>query len=159
MANNFAQTFAGVTSSTTLDLKTLITAATGAGSVVRLYEFSFGGEAASSAVVRMVFNRPGTAGVTPNTLQTPERVSPSSAAATYTCAGPVGAVTNWGTQPVLSTNHVLVPIINGFGGIYRWQAIPDSEIVVGTQGAVANLSLRSSSGAVTISGHLLVSEV
>jgi len=156
---NYALTTGGVALSTTLDLKTLITTATGAGSVIRLYEVSIGGEAASSSVARLIINRPGTAGITPNTLQTPEKLSPSSAAATFTCAGPLGSLTNWGTQPVLSTNHVLVPIINAFGGVYRWQAIPDSEIVVGTQGLVANLSIRSASGTATISGHFLVSEV
>jgi hypothetical protein len=158
MANNFSLSTSGVSLSTTLDLKTLITAATGAGSVVALYEVSIGGEAASSSVARLVVNRPGTAGITPNTTQTPERVSPSSAAATFTCAGSTSAVTNWGTQPVLSTNDVLVPIINAFGGVYRWQAIPGSEVIVGTQGAVANLSFRSRSGTATISGHFLVSE-
>lgn len=157
---NYSLSISGVALSTSLDLKTLVTTATGAGSVIRLYEVSIGGEAASSSVGRLVVNRPGTAGVTIGaTVQTPEKVSPSSPAATFTCAGTTSAVSAWSTQPVLSTNDALIPIINAFGGVYRWQAIPDSEIVVGTQGAVANLSFRSRSGTPTISGHILVSEV
>lgn len=155
----YAISHSGVTLSTSNDLKTLITAATGAGSVIRLYELSIGGEAAASTVGRLVVNRPGTAGITPNATITPEKVNPASVAATFTCAGTTSAVTNWTTQPVLSTNDVLIPVINAFGGVYRWQAIPDSEIVVGSQGAVANLSFRSRSGTPTISGHLLVEEL
>ena len=156
---NYSLATSGVSLSTSLDLKTLVTTATGQGSVIRLYEVSIGGEASSSSVARLIVNRPGTAGVTiGGTVQTPEKINPASVAAAFSCAGTVSAVSAWGTQPVLSTNHVLVPIINAFGGVYRWQAIPDSEVVVGTQGAVANLSFRSASGTATISGHFLVNE-
>lgn len=141
----------GVALNTSNDLKTNITTATGAGSVIRVYEIYLGGEAASSAVARVAVNRPGTAGVTPTT-QTAEKLDPASAAASSSVA------TTWSTQPVLSSNDVVIIEFNAFGGVVRWYAGPGSEIVVGSQGAVANLSFRSRSGTSTVSGHVLFEE-
>lgn len=154
----YSLSFGGVALSTSLDLKTFVTTATGQGSVLRITEVWISGEASSSTVGRVVLNRPGTAGITPNGTQTPEKVDPASVAAAFTAAGTNIAVTNWGTQPVLSTNDVLSPTLNAFGGVVRWVAPPRSEIVVGSQGAVANLSIRSRSGTPTVSGHIYVEE-
>jgi hypothetical protein len=124
------------TLSTTDDLRTLQTVATGQGSVLKVIEVSLSGESSSSAVTQFAVNRPSGA--------------------------PTGAFTNASTyattQPTLSTNDVLNPSLNTFGGIYRWVAYPGSEIVVGGQGAVAYLSFRARSGANPVSGHIIVEE-
>jgi hypothetical protein len=149
-----------VTASTTQDLKTLVTNATGAGSALLLHEASFQGGDSSSVFTRLVVNRPSAVGVTigANTM-VPEKFNPASVAAAFTVAGTTSAVSSWSTAPALSTNDVIVPAINTFGGEYRWVAMPGVEIVVGTQGAVANLSVRSRSGTGAISGHLVVEEL
>lgn len=149
----------GIALSTTADYKTLVTAATGQGSVLRLYEISLAGEAGSSTVARTAIFRPSAVGITigANT-QTPVKIDPSSGAAVFTVAGTAAAVTTWSTQPVIVNDDVLTPTFNAFGGGFRWIAPPDSEIIVGAQGAIANLSFRSRSGTPTVSGHVLVEE-
>lgn len=142
----------GVALSTTADLGTVVTTATGAGSVVKVYEIQLGGEAGSSAVARVAVNRPSSVGTTP-TSQTPEKLNPASVAAAFTYAS------TWSAQPTLSANDVIILGFNAFGGIVQWRAIPDSEIVVGAQGAIANLSIRSRSGTSTVSGHVLIEQL
>lgn len=156
--SQYTGNYQGITLSTTADLKTLVTTATGQGSVLKLIEAWFSGEAGSSTVGRIGVNRPSTAGVTINGTQTPEKVNPASVNAAFSLAGTATAVSNWTTQPVLSTNDVLSPTLNAFGGVVRWVAPPGSEIVVGGQGAVANLSIRSRSGTPAVSGHLVIEE-
>ena len=141
----------GVALSTTLDLKTLVTTASGAGSVVRVQEIFIAGEAGSTVATRIAVNRPSTNGTTP-TAQVPEKFDPASPAATFTFAS------TWTTQPTLSTNDVLVPTFNAFGGGFKWQAPPDGYIVVGGQGAIANLSIRSRLGIPSVSGHIVMEE-
>ena len=143
---------AGATASTSNDTRALVTTATGAGSVIAVHHLFLAGEAGSSTVVRFGLNRPGTAGITPGSAQTPEKMNPASVAAAFSVP------TTWGTQPVLSTNDVLQPTFNAFGGVYKFDAIPGMELIVGTQGAIANLSLRSRSGTPTFSGHFIVEE-
>lgn len=138
----------GVALSTSADLRTLVTTATG---VARVYEISLSGESGSSAVARVAVNRPSANGTTP-TNQTPEKTDPHSPAATCTFA------TTWAAQPTLSSNDLLELAFNAFGGVYRWVAIPDSELVVDGLNAVANLSIRSRSGTSTVSGHVLWEE-
>lgn len=149
----------GVALSTTLDFKTLVTTATGAGSVLAVYELSFSGEAGSSTPVRTAVNRPSSVGATIGAnVQTPVRINPASAVAAFSVAGTASAVSSWSTQPGITTDDVLTPTFNAFGGVYRWVAPPDSEIIVGSQGAIANLTFRSRSGTPTVSGHILVEE-
>lgn len=166
---NYALGFAGVTASVTQDMKTIITTAAGAGSVVRVYEIWVSGEAGSSSVQRFQVFRPAVVGVSATigaALQVPEKIDPASVAASMGDAGNAGkiagtqiATSSWGTPPTASTNDVLTPTLNAFGGVIRWVAPPGSEIVVGSQGAVANLCvLRSRSGTNAVSGHVLVSE-
>jgi hypothetical protein len=142
----------GVALSTTNDLKTFVTTATGAGSVIAMSEYYLAGEAGASAVCRVAINRPSAVGITGAGAQTPEKVSPASVAAAYT------VYTGWTTQPVLVANDVQTPTFNAFGGVALWGAPPGQEIVVGSQGAIANLSVRSRSGTSTVSGHFIVEE-
>lgn len=141
----------GVALSTSADLRTVVTTATGQGSVVMLSEISLSGEAASSSFARVVLNRPGTAGITPTT-GTISKKHPASVNAAFSVA------TTWGTQPVLSADDLLIPAFNAFGGVYRWLAPPKGEVVVGSQGAIANLSIRSRSGTPVVSGHIVIEE-
>lgn len=144
----------GVTLSTSADTRTLVTTTAGAGSSVYVYELFMAGEAGSAAVVRFAVNRPSAVGITSSGPQTPVVLNPSSPAAGSTWA------TGWTTQPTLSTNDVILPTFNAFGGIVRWVAPPDSQIVTGNSlaGAAANLSFRSRSGTSVISGHILFEE-
>jgi hypothetical protein len=141
--------------STSNDTRTLVTTATGAGSALRLYEVLLSGEAGSSTVTALAVNRPGTNGITLGTTITPVKVDPASANASFSVAS---HTTGWTTQPVLAATDVLVLGFNAFGGGQKWTAWPGSEIVIGTQGAVANLSFRSRTGAPTVSGHIIVEE-
>lgn len=149
----------GVTLSTSADFKTLVTTASGQGSVLRVYEVTLAGEAGSSAVVRVAVNRPSSVGITIGaTVQTPVKVDPASVNAAFSVAGSATTVSSWSTQPVLTGDDVITPTFNAFGGGIRWVAPPDSEIIVGSQGAIANLSFRSRSGTSTVSGQILVEE-
>lgn len=139
--------------SITDDLRTLVTVATGQGSVLRVYEFEMGGQGSASAVNVVVANRPSANGSGAATNVVPEKIDPASIAAAFTNASTFAS-----TQPTLSTNDVLSWSFNAFGGRVRWMAIPDSEIIVGGQGAINNLSFRSRSGTSTVSGHILVEE-
>lgn len=144
----------GTALSTTTGTLTVQTAATGAGSVVNVYEVLLGGEAGSSAVARVVLNRPSAAPTGGATAQTAEKLNPASGAATHVVATVYAT-----TQGTLSTNDVAIIPFNAFGGVVRWLAAPGSEIVVGTQGAVAYLIMRSRSGTSTVSGHMLIEEL
>lgn len=145
--------FSGFTLSTTNDVRTLQTTATAQGSVLRVYEIYFGGEASSSTVARVAINRPSGAPSGAATNVVPEKVDAASVAAAFTNASTYAT-----SQPTLSTNDVAILAFNAFGGVVRWFAVPDSEIIVGSQGAVAYLSIRSRSGVPVVSGHILVEE-
>lgn len=149
----YAASYNGIALSTTNDVRTLQTTATGQGSVIRVYEIYLGGESSSSTVARVAVNRPSAAPTGAATNVVPEKVDPASVAAAFTNASTYAT-----TQPTLSTNDVLILAFNAFGGVVRWFATPDGEIVVGSQGAVAYLSTRSRSGTPTVSGHILVEE-
>lgn len=148
----YTYSIAGVALSTSADVGTIVTAATGAGSVVDLHEIWLAGEAGSSSFARVVVNRPGSVGVTPTT-QTLNKLKPSSPNPTFTVAS------SFATPPVLSAQHVLVPAFNAFAGVIKWTAMPGGQVTVGGQGAIANLSVRSASGTPTVSGHFIMEEV
>lgn len=141
-------TISGATLSTSNDTATFVTAATGVGSMISLYEVDFGGESASSTVNRIAFDR-STGGTTGGGAYTMVALNPASAAASG-----LAVYSTWSAQPTLSGSRVLTPCFNGFGGRYRWEAAPDRPIIVGTQGAAANLSVRSLSGTGVVSGDL-----
>lgn len=150
----YSHSIAGVALSTTADLFTVVTATSGAGSVVGLYELYLGGEAGSSAVARVCLNRPTVANTTASTTATLAKIHPASATNTF------NVITAWNASgnATLASNHVLVPVFNAFAGIVRWVAPPDSSIIVGSQGAAAQLCCRSLSGTSTVSGHALLEE-
>lgn len=153
---NYASTINGQALSATLDTLTLITTATGQGSVIALKEVYLSGEASASAYNRAVLNRPGTAGVTPVTVAA-TKLHPASVAPAFTVASNIAGAA-WSTNPVISATDILIPGLNAFAGQMHWYALPGCEVIVGSQGAVANLSLRSRSGTSTLSGHLLIEE-
>lgn len=139
--------------STSDDLRTLQTTATGQGSVLKVGEIYLAGEAGSSSVARVVANRPSAAPTGAATNVVPEKLDPASVAAAFTNASTYAT-----TQSTLSTNDILTLGFNAFGGVVRWVPAPGYEVVVGSQGAVAYLSVRSRSGTPNISGHILVEE-
>lgn len=143
----------GTALSTTTGLLTVQTTATAAGSVVVMSEILLGGEAGSSSVARIAVNRPSAAPTGGATAQTAEKLHPASPAASSTIATVYAT-----TQGTLSTNDVLAWSFNAFGGFVRWVAMPGQEVVVGTQGAVAYVILRSRSGTPTVSGHIIFEE-
>lgn len=141
----YSGTRGGVALSTTADLWTYTSAATGQ---ARLLEVSIQGEAAASAV-----NRAGlylsTSGATP-TNQTMEKFSSRSPAAAGTFA------TAWTTQPTLNTNPLLWFAFNAFGGGDKWVAQPGAEVYL-VNGE--KTSQRSATGTSTVSGHVIVEEM
>ncbi len=148
----YALSINGATASTSNDTVTLVTTATGAGSNIALYEMHLGGEASTSAVLRLAVDR-STGGTTGSAALTIVKLSPSAPTASFT------NFTAWVAQPTLSGSRPLTPTFNAFGGQYKWMAAPDRPIVVGTQGAAANLSVRSLSGTSVYSGTLLIEEL
>lgn len=147
----YSSSINGVALDTSNDLRTIVTTATGAGSALSVYEILLGGESASSAVARVAVNRPTAVGSTATTVA-PVALHPASAAAAYTVA------TTWTTQPSLSATDALILDFNAFGGVLRWSVPVEYGVVVGAQGAIANLSVRSRSGTPTVGGHILVEQ-
>jgi hypothetical protein len=141
----------GVALDTSNDLRTIVTTATGAGSALSVYEILLGGEAASTSQARVAVNRPSAVGSTATTVA-PVLLHPASAAAAFSVA------TTWTTQPTLNTTDVLILDFNAFGGVMRWSVPVEYGVIVGTQGAIANLSIRSRSGTPTVGGHVLVEQ-
>jgi hypothetical protein len=157
--SRYATTILGAAAST--DSKSpnaaIVSAATGAGSILALYELSLSGEASSSGFVRMVLNRPTAVDRTGLTAQTPQPLNPGTVAAGYSAT--VGGT---GTSATPGSVHLLVPAFNAFGGVYTWLAGPGAEIIIGGQGTsvpAQNLYLYSLSGTSVISGHLLVEQL
>lgn len=139
------------TATTTDDIFTIVTTATGAGSVTYVKEFFIAGEATSSIALRLALARPTAVGVTP-TAATLAKLDPASATNSFS------VVTAWSTQPTVSGGTVLQPTLNAQGGQFKYTSYPEFPIVTGGQGAVANLSFRPVSGSSTISGHVHVEE-
>lgn len=150
----FSYSVNGTALATTTGLLTVETTATGAGSVVSVTEIMLGGESGSSTVARVAVNRPSAAPTGARTAQTAEKLNPASGSASHFVATAYAT-----TQGTLSTNDVAILGFNTFGGVVRWVAAPKQEIIVGTQGAVAYLIIRSRSGTPTVSGHIIVEEL
>lgn len=131
------------------------TAAPNAGSAFRVYEISMSGRGAASAVSVLGVNRPSAIGTGAITNQVPEKFNP------FSVATAVQAATAWATAaPTNSTNDILNPTWNNFGGIYRWVAPPDSEIYAIGQAAVANLDFKARTGSGnSTGGHILFEEL
>ena len=143
------------TMSTTNDLFTIETTASGAGSIARVKEFMVGGQEGSSSVCQFAVARPSAAPTGAGTAITLRPFNPASAAASVEVNSTYAT-----TQPtVIAADGVLAFAFNGFGGVVRWTAPPDGEIVVGAQGAAAYLSFRSMSGTPAVSGHVVVEQM
>lgn len=156
----YSSTIVGAAASTNSAAPNLgvVAAATGAGSVLGLYELSLSGEASSSSFARMALNRPSAiAWGSGPTSQTPQPLNPGSVAAGYTVYTAAGS----GSSATPGTVNLLLPAFNAFGGVYTWLAGPGAEIIIGGQGTsvpAQNLILYSLSGTPTISGHVLIEQ-
>lgn len=133
------------------DMITVVTTTSGAGSVVGLYEIFAGGGAAASAISNVKINR-STGGTTPGSAQTLTKLHPASAAHTFF------AYATWSAYPTLATLSALQLKFNAFAGVVRWVAPPDSSVIVGSQGAASQLSVREVTGSIPIAGHILLEE-
>lgn len=127
----------GVTTSTSNDSMTIVTAASGKGSQINLYEVFIGGQNGSSALSSMALAR-STGGTTGGGPITPAPLHPNSDTASLGFS----VYTSWSAQPTLGTTFVLMPTFQGNGGQYKWWAVPGRPIVIGTGAAAANLSFR-----------------
>ena len=131
-----------------------ITDAAAVNEIVRINEISMGGEAVASAVNRYVLRRATTVGALP-TAQTPAELSSAGPASQTAWA------TTFGTQPITAAAPaVWTYAMNAFGGIIRWAAAPNQEILC--SGAVAGdqqVSLESASGTSVISTQILFEEL
>lgn len=83
--------------------------------------------------------------------------------ATLTTTSGFGAATSDPTIGALTTAYVLLGC-NAYGGIYRWTARPNGEIVsrnvaASSLGAAGGLSLRQSQGTGTVSMHAVFDEL
>lgn len=122
------------------------------GSIVKIYEISLSGENGSSTVNRIGVNRATSLG-TSSMTQVPEKLSNTIP------AGGATVITAYSVEPAQGTNDVLLPTFNGFGGVYRWVAPPDSELLVAANGATANnIIFRPRAGNTVVSGHVLFEE-
>lgn len=135
-----------VTTSTTDDTFTIVTAASGVGSRVHLYEFFLGGMNGSSSLSNNALAR-STGGTTPGGAVTPTPLDSNSSATLG-----FSVYTTWtGGQPTLGTSFVLCPTFQANGGQYKWWAVPGKPIIVGTGAAASNLSFRALNNTATIS--------
>jgi hypothetical protein len=126
----------GAVLSTTADTLTFEAAAAGQ---TRILELIIGGEAAASAVNRILIQRAGTS-ITGNTVITPEKFNSRSPAA----GGTYGKA---GTQALVGS-PMLTLAFNAFGGFLRWVAAPGEELYTVNSEVI---SMRSGSGTSTIS--------
>jgi hypothetical protein len=134
---------------------------TGSTAGVKVTEIYIGGEAGSSTVNRLVVNRP-SAGGTYSVSVTPAPTNPLSPAATgWTARGQLSGRATASPKPTHATADVLDLAFNAYGGIVRWVAPPNAEIiVVGSTigyGELAILSSRSGTG--VVSGHVIVEQL
>jgi hypothetical protein len=132
----------------------------GAGSVIKLYEFMFGGEQGASATNRMGINRVSVVGtITVGT--TAQRLNNASVAAAGTYSGITGAGNAFSAGPTFATDDIMTFAFNGFGGVFRWVAPPDSEVVVqAVSSLTTQLAIRAESpSSGNASGYFLVEEL
>jgi hypothetical protein len=154
MGYGYAVAREGVTPVADATLLAGITDTAAVNEIVRINEIFLGGEATASAVNRYVLRRATTVGSLP-TAQTPAELSSSGPAAQTAWA------TTWGTQPITaSAPAVWTAAMNAFGGVIRWVAAPQQEILC--SGAVAadqQVSLESASGTSVMSCQILFEEI
>lgn len=135
---------AGTALSTTADLLTHKSGASGQG---RILELMIGGEATTSAVNRISVQQVN-ATLASNGAITPEKFNSRSPAA----AGTYGA----GNTSALLGNPMLSISLNAFGGFIRWVAAPGEEMYYLNGEAIG---VRSASGTSTVSGTSVFEEL
>jgi hypothetical protein len=123
---------------------------------LKVNEVSVSGEDTASTVSTLAFGRDSTVGVTAITATGNFNAlmdGSATASATIAIFGS-GATTN--PQRSATLGHLLQPVLNSFGGIYRWQARQGEEITsIGNTASLGELSLSSVTGTSKISGHIL----
>lgn len=120
---------------------------------LEVQELSVSGEASTSTVNRMIFARDSTVGAT---SISGNRMALADGSAVAPATAPVqGAVST--TKPQRSaTLYLAMPVLNTYGGIYRWQARPGEEFsIVGNTASLGEASLSSVSGTGVVSGHCI----
>ena len=158
----YAANFVGVTPVATADTADLPDAGSagvlqGGTSTQRLKidEVSISGEAPSASTVnRMVLARDSTVATGAFTVG---RLALTDASATAPATVPLFGNTFATVQPQRSsTLYLLMPTLNTFGGIYRWQARQGEELItLGNTASLGEVSLSSISGTGVVSGHIL----
>lgn len=136
----------GFSLSTTNDSFTFIAGST---AQIRLLEIILGGEATSSAVNRLLYQR-STGGTTGGGAITPEKFNSRSPSSTTVVD------TTWSGQPTLSGNPWLVHPINALGGYIDWKAAPGEEFYLVNS---EQMSVRSASGTSTFSETVVFEEL
>ncbi len=158
--SRYSLTFAGITPVAVADTTNYTDAGyctflQGGSATMRLAvnEVSISGEAPSASTVnRMVFARDST--VAASSLS-------GNRNAVLDASNTAGTAANFGntstTKPQRSaTLYLLMPTLNTFGGIYRWQARQGEEITIVTATQpLGEASLSSISGTGLVSGHVL----
>lgn len=139
--------------STSQGTRTITSTAAAQGSSLKVFEIYIAGEASSSSVSRFIVNRLTVAPTGAATNGGVQALDPASITNAFLATSLYAT-----TQGTLSAFNILTLGFNAFGGVVRWVAAPDSEVIVGTQGAVAYLVCRSASGTSPVSGHILVEE-
>jgi hypothetical protein len=126
----------------------------GTTTLAKVNEISISGEDTASLVDTFVFGRAsvvsvGALSVGNNALLDVQATAP-------------GTVMSWGNTAATSgpgrapTLYLLMPVLNTFGGIYRWQARYGEEIsVYGNAANVGEASITSKTGSGKTSGHML----
>lgn len=123
---------------------------------LRVNEVYIAGESAASNPTTMAFGRDTTVGVTSitatgnfNALQDASSTAPGTVAVFGS-----GATTN--PQRSATAGHLLMPTLNAYGGIARWQARYGEEITtIGNAQPLGELSLSAVTGTGQLSGHIL----
>lgn len=150
----YSKVTTGTALSTTLSTWDMKSAASGQ---LRILEVFIGGEATSSAVIRVFIGFSTAGSGTAPTTYTPEKFNTRSPAAAGVTYGAVSANADWGTtENTLNSNPAIVSAFNAFGGTDRWVSAPGAEIY--NVNAEYN-SMRSLSGTSTISQHTIFEEL
>jgi len=154
MGYGYATAVEGVTPTVNESLIAGITDSAPTAFVTRINEIMLGGEATASAVNRYALRRATTVGSLP-TAQVPVQLSSAGPAAQAAWG------TAWGTQPITAAAPAAwSAAMNAFGGVIRWVAAPQQEILV-TGGVAADqqVSLENITGASVVTAQMLIEEI
>lgn len=123
---------------------------------MKVNEVYIAGESAASNPTTMAFGRDSTVGVTSITATGNFNAlldATSTAPGTIAVFGS-GATTN--PQRSSTLGHLLMPTLNAYGGIARWQGRYGEEIsTIGASASLGELSLSAVTGTGQLSGHVL----